>query len=251
MQFPNVPPTTENVTMFVTTLLDECKVVGLFFRNKVQRPKSDREGLLVVAGPDANTSVRDCSNFDLQVVAPINTDTLPLLPSKVSQIVTEGFEPWFWIAEQLANHPVTHVMAGPFKQEAKAAVADELNKSVRPPVVIVENTDVVAPNLLEAVTAAMSGMDDTAHLLVFTGQDKRACITAARIERATLMEDIKKAKQSIGIPVGLVVTGANRTEGLSCVFGFVTGIRGMTESVREAGMKLAKQLISKHQESCA
>jgi hypothetical protein len=138
MHFPNVPPTADNLSSFAGMLLFDCRAVGFVFRNKVQPPKSEH-GRLAVTGTDSDTSVIDQSQFGIQIIGDINNRTLFRVAPKVTEIITKGFEPWYWIAEQLPNHPWNHVMAGPFKPEDKVDVAEMLRQTLPPFVVIVSD----------------------------------------------------------------------------------------------------------------
>jgi hypothetical protein len=243
MHFPNVPPSADNLTDFATKLFLHCKDVTYFFRNKVQPPKS-KHGRLTVTGTDSDTSIIDKSQFEIQIIDDINNRTLCRLAPKATKVIGEGFEPWYWVAGQLTNHPPNHIMAGPFKQEDKAEVADQISKWLPPFVVIVEGVGEVDPKLLEVVRKAMTGMDDTGYLLVVApDRDNALTIEPAKIERATLTEDLQKVTDRRHIPVGLVVTQANRTKAASMVFDVVNRFPGVMDKVRNGGMKLASQLL--------
>jgi hypothetical protein len=98
--------------------------------------------------------------------------------------------------------------------------------------------------LLEVVRKAMTGMDDTGYLLVVApDRDNALTIEPAKIERATLTEDLQKLTDRRHIPVGLVVTQANRTKAASMVFDVVNRFPGVMDKVRNGGMKLASQLL--------
>jgi hypothetical protein len=140
MHFPNVPPTADNLTRFATMLLSDCGAVGLAFRNQVQPPKSPDGGSLILAGPNTDTSDVNRSRLSFQYIGDINRRTLPLVAQRTAKIIVQGFEPWFWVAEQLKNYPSNHIMAGPFKPEDKASVAEMLRTMMPPSVVIVEDS---------------------------------------------------------------------------------------------------------------
>jgi hypothetical protein len=136
MHFPDVPPTADNLTRFVTMLLSDCGAVGLAFRNQVQPQKSPDGGSLILAGPHTDSTGIDHSRLHFQYIGDINRRTLPRVALGTSKIIVQGFEPWFWVAEQLKNHPSNHIMAGPFRPEHKASV-DEMLRTMLPPSVVI------------------------------------------------------------------------------------------------------------------
>jgi len=137
MQFPNVPPTANNLTDFAKMLLSDCEAVSFAFRNRLQPPESEDGGNMILAGPNTDTSGIDKSSLDYQFIGDINCRTLPLVASQVAKFIRQGFEPWYWIAEQLKNHPWNYYMAGPFKPQDKDSVAEMLFKAMPPFAVMV------------------------------------------------------------------------------------------------------------------
>lgn len=138
MQFSNVPPTADSLTDFAAMLLFDCEAVAFAFRNRVQPPDSQDGGNMILVGPNSDPSGIDPCGLDYQFIGDINRRTLPLVAPQVTKFILQGFEPWYWIAEQLKNHPWNYYMAGPFKPEDKDRVAEMLFKTMPPYAVKVE-----------------------------------------------------------------------------------------------------------------